>query len=369
MWTTGANDMRSYLVLDSENGIQLKLYSQNAGDYQDLISVQFFNNVTGAHKYIKIHHPNYKPTSKLMKWPIDSSASDKKLTIFGLSKICGPTSGKINMLIGLGKKFSFQKNLLVKVSLIDKLFLMFNFISHLQFLFLKNFYHINTDAPVSEYRLSLDKIFTDDFPQKISGKFVVDFGCGLGADTKKMAEWGAKLSLGLEIREELVKANSERIKLSNCAFATAIPADLKSQADLIISIDAFEHFSEPANMLKIMLDCLRPGGLAYISFGPTWYHPHGGHAFSVFPWAHLLFTEKALITWRNQFYHDGATRFHEVSGGLNKISIAEFEHMFKQSGFLIEDLYCKPIKGQKLMQKIFGREFMTSMVLVRLKKP
>lgn len=246
---------------------------------------------------------------------------------------------------------------------------MYDFISNLQFIFLNKFYHIDTKAPASEYRMSLDKIFTDDFPKKVSGKFVIDFGCGLGADTKMMAEWGAKLSLGLEIREELVKANADRIKLSNCTFATTLPSDLKAQADLIISIDAFEHFSHPADMLKIMYDCLRPGGLAYISFGPTWYHPYGGHAFSVFPWSHLLLTEKALVRWRNQFYHDGATRFHEVGGGLNKLPIAEFESLFKQSGFLIEELNCKPIRGQTLMQKFFGREFMTSMVLVRLKKP
>ncbi len=242
-------------------------------------------------------------------------------------------------------------------------------IANLQFAFLKKFYHIDTSAPASEYRMSLDKIFTDEFPKKVSGKFVVDFGCGLGGDTKTMAEWGAKLSLGLEIRDELVRANAERIKMSNCAFATTLPNDLQEQADMIISIDAFEHFSHPEEMLKIMYSCLRPGGEAYISFGPTWYHPYGGHAFSMFPWAHLIFTEKALVRWRNQFYKDGATKFHEVAGGLNTLPIAEFEKMFKKSGFLIEDLNCKPIKGQKWLQKIVGRELMTSMVLVRLKKP
>lgn len=242
-------------------------------------------------------------------------------------------------------------------------------ISNLQFAFLKKFYHIDTSAPTSEHRLSLDKIFSDEFPKKVSGKFVVDFGCGHGGDTKTMAEWGAKLSLGLEIREELVRANAEKIKLSNCTFATTLPENLQAQADMVISIDAFEHFDQPEKMLKIMHSCLRSGGEAHISFGPTWYHPYGGHAFSMFPWAHLIFTEKALVRWRNQFYHDGATRFHEVAGGLNKFSIAKFENIFNLSGFLIEDLNCKPIKGQKWLQRIVGREFVTSTVQVRLKKP
>lgn len=242
-------------------------------------------------------------------------------------------------------------------------------IHDLQFAYLKKKYHIDTNAPASENRLTLDKIFVNNFPAKIKDKFVVDFGCGLGGDTEAMAKWGAKLSLGLEIRAELVADNLERIQLPNCTFATTLPENLQSQADLIISIDAFEHFEKPAEMLKIMYSCLRPGGEAFISFGPTWYHPHGGHAFSVFPWSHLLFTEKALIRWRNQFYHDGATKFNEVAGGLNQLSIADFEKIFNESPFEIVELNCKPIKGKKWLQKLLGREFTTSMVLVRLRKP
>ena len=64
--------------------------------------------------------------------------------------------------------------------------------------------------------------------------------------------------------------------------------------DAIVSIDAFEHFSNPASALKTMHAMLNPGGRVYVSFGPTWYHPLGGHLFSVFPWAHLLFSETAL---------------------------------------------------------------------------
>ena len=52
-------------------------------------------------------------------------------------------------------------------------------------------------------------------------------------------------------------------------------------------------------------------GQVHISFGPPWCHPLGGHLFSVFPWAHLLFTEHALLQWRAGFKHDGATRFGE----------------------------------------------------------
>ena len=69
-------------------------------------------------------------------------------------------------------------------------------------------------------------------------------------------------------------------------------------ADVIVSVDAFGAFSDPAEVLRVMDRLLKPSGEVFISFGPTWYHPLGGHLFSVFPWAHLLFAEEALIEWR-----------------------------------------------------------------------
>jgi hypothetical protein len=53
----------------------------------------------------------------------------------------------------------------------------------------------------------------------------------------------------------------------------------------------------------------------------------GGHLFSVFPWAHLIFSEQALIRWRSDFKSDGATRFSEVAGGLNQMTIRRFERL------------------------------------------
>jgi hypothetical protein len=51
-------------------------------------------------------------------------------------------------------------------------------------------------------------------------------------------------------------------------------------------------------ILEIMYGLLKPDGRVMLCFGPIWYHPLGGHLFSVFPWAHLVFSEAALIQWR-----------------------------------------------------------------------
>jgi hypothetical protein len=39
----------------------------------------------------------------------------------------------------------------------------------------------------------------------------------------------------------------------------------------------------------------------------------------------VIFSEKALIRWRSTFKTDRATRFSEVAGGLNQMTIAKFE--------------------------------------------
>lgn len=242
-------------------------------------------------------------------------------------------------------------------------------INIIQFLILKNLYKLNVkSASSSGGRLSLQKLLGDNFVDAVNDKLVIDYGCGHGEDIEQIAGWKAKLALGIEIREEIVKNNQARVQKSNCSFSTELPTELKSNADIVISIDAFEHFDAPEIILHNMKDCLKPNGQAYICFGPPWFHPRGGHLFSVFPWAHLLLSEKALMKWRNQYFHDGATKFGEVSGGLNKMTISRFQKMVKTSGFETEELDYKPIRGMKILQFILGKEFSTAFVVARLRK-
>lgn len=243
-----------------------------------------------------------------------------------------------------------------------------NILASWQYDFLQKRYPINMTEAVKTIRQPLDKIMGPEFKDAIQGKFVVDFGCGHGDDVGTMAQMGAKLAYGLELRPELVADNQKRITFPNSGFATQLPPDLQGLADMVISIDAFEHFSDPAFILGEMYKTLKPGGEAWISFGPTWLHPYGGHLFSVFPWAHLLMSEKALIAWRAQYFKDGATRFEDVGGGLNRMTIARFEKIVAASPFKLEKLHCNPLKGKRWLQLILGRELATGLVAARLRK-
>ena len=111
---------------------------------------------------------------------------------------------------------------------------------------------------------------------------------------------------------------------------------------------------------------LRPGGEVFASFGPTWYHPLGGHLFSVFPWAHLVFTEKSLIRWRSDFKSDGARRFEEVAGGLNKMTIGRWERLIEESPFRFKSYELMPIRAARRLHNPLTRELFTSVIRARL---
>ncbi len=207
-----------------------------------------------------------------------------------------------------------------------------------------------------------------DFLDKIRGKTILDFGCGEGSECVELAQYGAKRVIGIDIREDLLEQAREKAARAGVEEICSFACSTDERADLIICVDAFEHFGDPAGVLATMAAALRPQGEVLASFGPTWYHPMGGHLFSVFPWAHLIFSEEALIRWRSRFKSDGATRFSEVAGGLNRMSIRQFENLVANSRFQFLSLELVPIRSLRLIHNRLTREFTTSIVRCRLGK-
>jgi SAM-dependent methyltransferase len=211
-------------------------------------------------------------------------------------------------------------------------------------------------------RSKLTALFGEGFWREVAGKTVVDVGCGTGAEAVEMAERGARRVIGLDIREGVLedarRTARERGVADRCQFATATG----EHADLVVSLDGFEHYDDPAAILRLMRALLRPAGRARIAFGPPWFHPYGGHLFSVFPWAHLVFTERALIRWRARFKSDGATRFREVAGGLNQMTVGRFRQLLAASEFTVEEFAALPIRRLRHFSNAATREFVTSVV-------
>lgn len=207
-----------------------------------------------------------------------------------------------------------------------------------------------------------------DFFTKIAGKIIIDFGCGEGTDTIEMAQNGAKRVIGIDIREDILQTARKKALSAGVQDTCLFASSANELAEIIVCVDAFEHFADPAGILCTMNTLLQPAGEVLVSFGPIWYHPLGGHLFSIFPWAHLVFSEKALIRWRSTFATDGATRFSEVAGGLNKMTLAKFERLIADSPLKLASLELVPIKKLRRFHNRLTREFTTAIVRCRLVK-
>lgn len=215
-------------------------------------------------------------------------------------------------------------------------------------------------------RSKVETLFGSEIWSELHGKVVIDFGCGTGEEAIELARRGAKKVIGIDIRQsvlEVARGAAAKAGVSDrCIFST----DASEPAGVILSIDSFEHYGDPEGVLKIMSGLLRTDGRVFIAFGPPWLHPLGGHLFSVFPWSHLIFTEKALIRWRSDFKSDGAKRICEVEGGLNRMTIREFRKLLDRSEFEIERFDTVPIRSVRPFANSLTSEFFTSVVKCRL---
>lgn len=202
---------------------------------------------------------------------------------------------------------------------------------------------------------------------EIRDKVVMDFGCGEGHEVVEMAERGARMVIGVDTRQKWLDHASalaqQRGVADRCVFVQrwTTPAS----ADVIVSLDSFEHFDDPADILATMSRLVKPTGRILASFGPTWYHPYGGHLFSIFPWAHLLFSEKAMVTWRSGLPGKGRTTSLREAG-LNQMTVSRFERLLAHSSFRVESFEAVPIRRLRWLANRASREFTTSIVRCRL---
>jgi SAM-dependent methyltransferase len=211
------------------------------------------------------------------------------------------------------------------------------------------------------------QVLLGDLLGDVRGRTVIDFGCGDGLEALELVRRGADRVIGLEQNLgciEIARWYAAQAGITEDRLEFAF--ETRTAADMVISLDSFEHFADPAGILQLIHDLLRPSGVLVASFGPPWFHPLGGHLFSLFPWAHLLFSEAALIRWRNDVRDDRPATFAEA--GLNKMTVRRFERLVAASEFDVERLDVVPIRRVARFHNRLTREFFTSVVRTRLRK-
>jgi 2-polyprenyl-3-methyl-5-hydroxy-6-metoxy-1,4-benzoquinol methylase len=220
---------------------------------------------------------------------------------------------------------------------------------------------IGLEAVAYAHRSKLKVLLGSSFFDTIQGKTVIDFGCGPGIEAVEMAQQGALHVLGVDIRQSFLDEARARAAAAGVADRCTFAVTPDRQADIVVSLDSFEHFQDPAAMLRLMADYVKPDGRVLVSFGPTWYHPYGGHFFSIFPWAHLVFTERAMIEWRRLFRPAQTARTVKECG-LNKITVRRFERLVADSPFRFATFDPRPVRRAHRLYNRWTREFLTSVV-------
>jgi SAM-dependent methyltransferase len=207
-----------------------------------------------------------------------------------------------------------------------------------------------------------------NFKELVRDKVILDFGCGPGWPTVAMrTQCGARRVVGVDINPTWISMSQALAEKENVtdtvSFGYKIPYELNGSFDLVISISAFEHFDDPALRLREMRSAVKPGGLVVITFAEPWWSHAGSHMglYTRLPWVNVWFSERTALNVRSHFRTDGAKRYEEVEGGLNRMTLAKFERIIKASDMTIEQLKFHTTKGIPLVDKIpIVREFWVS---------
>ncbi len=194
----------------------------------------------------------------------------------------------------------------------------------------------------------------------LSGKTILDFGCGHGALCIDIADSGAKSVLGIDLNDNLLNfANLNLDKnfdhLKDKVFfekKDILKNNFEKKFDLIISKDTFEHTLKLPEVLKRFHDLLSENGRAYIGFGPLYNAYNGDHGRTQLniPWLHTILPEKLIIKRYNKNNHTPIEKIEDL--GLSKYSFKEYKSIFENSNFSIE--YFETNKSDHPVSKIFN---------------
>ena len=106
---------------------------------------------------------------------------------------------------------------------------------------------------------------------RISGKRVVDIGCGGGILSDSMARRGAKV-LGIDLATKALKvaqlhaleAGTPNVEYREIA-AEALAAEQPGQFDVVTCMEMLEHVPEPASVVSACSALVKPGGWVFFS--------------------------------------------------------------------------------------------------------
>lgn len=213
-------------------------------------------------------------------------------------------------------------------------------------------YHLKDSTITVDNALDLLHSKFHNLSTLVSGKRVVDFGCGAGYQSIALAKKLDCSVIGIEtnkktLEKAIINAKNYNIPLQRLSFVESISSSMLNSFDVVISQNAFEHFKNPEQILNEMNGLLNDSGIVILTFGPPWFAPYGSHMqfFCKVPWINLIFSEKTVMNVRSTFRSDGATRYEDVESGLNRMTVARFENIVSSNNLKLKTKKYECIKG------------------------
>src|SRR5687767_400724 len=109
-------------------------------------------------------------------------------------------------------------------------------------------------------RSKLEVLLGPGIWDEVRGRDVLDFGCGPGAEAVEVAERGARRVIGLELRRKWINQAAAHAAARGVADRCHFVREWNEPVDVILSLDSFEHFEDPAAILVVMRGLLKPTG-------------------------------------------------------------------------------------------------------------
>jgi SAM-dependent methyltransferase len=193
----------------------------------------------------------------------------------------------------------------------------------------------------------------------LTGKDVLDFGCGFGGRTIRFKELGAKSVTGIEVLQEMLDEANDFAALkgqNDVKFVLAegerLPFPNKS-FDVICSYDVFEHVADLKLCLEECYRMLRPGGVLYGIF-PPFHHPTGGshlHGYIsrspapnlLFPCSVIMKAVEQLMRDRGQTYRPPVIRLTDPLWSVNGTTIRSFKRILSTLPFQQKQIWLMPM--------------------------
>jgi len=110
--------------------------------------------------------------------------------------------------------------------------------------------------------------------------------------------------------------------------------------DVVFSYNTFEHLQDPHTALEEIVRILKPGGAAFLSFGPLFWSPWGLHAFETLfvPYPQVLFSEDVVKEALGVLGIRDLGRERDALQPLNGWRSSDFERLWRDSGCRVEYL-------------------------------